>query len=129
MVLTAIEIIALVFISLGLLKVLVILVDPKIWFEKVAKPIYQRPKTLIVVSFVLALFVLYYLIQTLTIVQILAAMVFTALLMAMAFGAYSKEVLSLAQKMLKDKKIVKRNWLILLLWIALFVWAIKEIFF
>ena len=48
--------------------------------------------------------------------------------MAVGVAVYAKEVLGVARKLLKDRKIIKRSWLYLILWIALMIWGFKELF-
>ena len=66
---TPIEIIALIFVVFGLIKLLVIAVNPKAW-AKVPQKMAAQPVLLTVVSLVLAGVVLYYLRAELSIVQI-----------------------------------------------------------
>ncbi|GAG09846.1 unnamed protein product, partial [marine sediment metagenome] len=60
--------------------------------------------------------------------QILAATAFVGLLAALSFSAYANEMLGIADKMLKDKAVVKKAWLAVLVWIILILWALKELF-
>jgi len=81
------------------------------------------------ISLVLAAVVLYYLLQGgLTIVQILAVMLFLALFMAFGVGFYKKDVLALADKIMKDRAFPKKSWLYMLLWAALLVWGLFALF-
>lgn len=124
---TPIEIIALIIIIVSAIKIIVILAKPKAWADFVKK-IWVNPMVMSIVSLILAVIVLYYLIQSgLTIVQILAVTAFVALLMAVGLGIYAKEVISMATKMLK-KGILKRAWFYTLLWVALIVWGAYELF-
>ena len=127
---TPIEIIALLFAALILVKIGVIIFSgPKKWMDTV-KPIYANPKTSSIVAVLLALLVFWYLIQELTIVQIFAVIAFTSLLMGLSFFQHSKEVWEMAQKMLKKNKgqFLGPEWLLILVWIVLSVWAIVAIF-
>ena len=57
-----------------------------------------------------------------------AVMLFMALLIAIGFASYSKELMKFVEKMLKDKKILAKSWFYILIWIALCIWALIEIF-
>lgn len=121
-----ITIFALIISSLALTKILVILVKPKAWLNLV-KGIWKAPALMMIVCLILAAIVFYYLIQSITIVQIMATMLFLALLYGMTFAVHSKETLVWAQKMLNDRKFMRRVWLPVLIWLVLVLWALKEI--
>lgn len=124
---TPIEIMALILIIVSVVKILVILAKPSAWTE-VIKKVWANPFLTGFISFILAVVVLYYLLQELTIVQIFASMLFLALLAAIGIATYCKEVVGIAQKLLKDKNILKKSWLYLIIWIVLIIWVIKELF-
>lgn len=125
---TAVEIIALILILVSLIKIIVILINPQSWYNNVAKKVFGSMGLVSVVSLILAAVVLYYLLQELTIIQILATMAFLSLLMVVGIAAYAKEVVPLVDKLYKDKTLVKRSWLYILVWIALLLWGLKELF-
>jgi len=80
---TPIEWIVTIFAVVGLIKLFVIMVNKKSWWA-LTKNVYGNPGLTGFVSLVLAAVVLWYLLQELTIVQILAAGVFTVLLIGFA---------------------------------------------
>jgi hypothetical protein len=125
---TAIETIALILIIVSVIKMLVLLTKPMAWM-KFAKGIYSKPATIKVIGSILAAIVLWYLVQGgMTIVQILAVTVFVALLfmigLATEFNAFVKK----GEALIKRGKLWKEYWLYSLIWIALLVWAAKELF-
>ena len=123
----AIEIIALVFVLAGLVKIFIILVKRNSWASFV-KSIYSKPNVLMLVELVLAGIVLYYLSQSgLTIVQIMACVVLGALLTGMTFAAYGKELISPMIKLLKTNA-WKKAWIPILVWIILMVWTLGKLF-
>ena len=126
---TAIENIALILIVVSLIKIITIIIKPMAWYNGVVKKVYRPSKITPIIFLILALIVLYYLLQELTIVQILAVMLFTALIFAIGSSAYSKELINLADKLYKQKNIVKRSWLSFVIWIILLLWGLKELFF
>ncbi len=122
---TPIEIIALVLISLSALKIILI---PKVWMKYVVKPLYSKAGILFIVELILAGVVLYYLLQSgLSIVQILAVIGLGALLTGMTFAWYGKETIAWARTVLR-KGIWKRAWLPILIWMALIVWGALALF-
>jgi uncharacterized protein YybS (DUF2232 family) len=125
--LTSIEWIVTIFAVLGIIKIIVILINPGKWLDA-TKEIYKNPGVASVVSLVLAAIVFYFLLQELTIVQIVAATAFVALLVAFIFLQYSKDLLSLAKKMLDRKISAGWQWLYIIIWAVLLLWALYEIF-
>ncbi len=124
---TPIEIMALIIAVFAIIKMLVILINPKSWMS-VVKTIYAKPVITGVVGLVLALITLYYLLEELTIVQIFAVILLVYFLMLMGVAGYSKELLKWVEGMLKDKRVLKKAWLALIIWILLIVWVLSEIF-
>lgn len=122
----AAEIIVLVFILAGLAKMLIVLFSRKSW-TSVVKSLYSKPMRLMIIEFVLAIIVLYYLLQSLSLVQVMAGVVFGALLTGMVFAAYTKELMPPILKILK-KNAWKKAWLPITVWIILIIWTIGELF-
>ncbi|MBU2616243.1 MAG: hypothetical protein KKC19_04015 [Nanoarchaeota archaeon] len=124
---TSIEWLALVLIVLATIKILVILVNPKSWIS-FAKGIYKKPAVTSLVAFVLGAIVLYYLIQSgLTIVQILAVVVFVALLFALGLAPEASYLVKKYEGMIKKGKLWKEYWFYTLIWIVLLAWGLYEI--
>jgi len=126
MVLTSIEIFALIVVIVAAIKILVLLIQPKSWLS-VVKTVYAKPALAMMVELILAAVILYYLLAELNIVQIFAVMLFFALLMAISFTTYSKETISWARKML-NKNVIKKAWLAILIWVILIVWVLYTLF-
>ncbi|MAH45718.1 hypothetical protein CMI37_07800 [Candidatus Pacearchaeota archaeon] len=130
MVFTAIEWMALILVMFVAIKLIVILVNPNAWNTKVIKKVWAHAHLAMAVSLGLAAVVLYYLLQSgLTIVQILAVTLFVALLMGAGAAAYKNEIIELAENLLKDKSLVKKSWLYIVIWIILIVWGAKILLF
>ena len=125
---TPIEILALILIIISGIKIITILINPSIWLNKVVKKVYVGKKTTFI-FLVLALIILYFLLQELTIVQILSVMLFTAFIFGIGFSIHSKELIKLADQTFKNKNIVKSNWVPIIIWIILLLWGLKELFF
>ncbi len=123
---TTIEIIALIFVILGLLKIIIVFFSAKSWMN-FAKGIYKNPVLLFIVELVLAAIVFYYLLQSFTIVQIMACVVFGALLTGLTFAVYAKELMPAFTKVFKAG-IVKKAWLPLIIWVILLIWTLTAIF-
>ncbi len=124
---TVIEWFVLVFSLLVLIKVLFLLFSPKSWL-KFAKNLYKSPSLLVVVEVILAAVLLYYLLQSMTIIQIMSAIVLGALLTAISFAVYAKELMSWTNKVMK-KSMLKRAWVPILIWLVLALWALYVLLF
>ena len=128
MALGTIEILALIIIIVSAVKIIVLLINPKSWMN-VVDGVYRNKALTTVASLILAAVVLYYLTQAgITIVHIFAVMTFFMLVIAIGFSAYGSEVRALGQKLLKDKTLIRKSWLYILVWIALMVWGLYAIF-
>jgi hypothetical protein len=120
---------AFVFILIVALKLLVVIFNPKAWNSGVIKKVWANSALTTIIALILSGVVLFYLLESgITMVQIFAVMVFLMLFMAIGIMAYKKEFLSLTEKLLKDRSIVKRSSLYILLWVILLLWGLKELF-
>ena len=126
---TSVEIIALIVIIVAVIKMLVLLVKPKAWVD-FAKSIYAKPALTSLVSLILAVIVLYYLLQSgLTIVQILAVTAFVVLLVLVGLAKEIGPIIKRYEVIIKKGNLWKENWLYTLIWVILLAWGIKELFF
>lgn len=123
----AIEIAALVIVVLSLIKVIIVVFNARAW-AKVVKFLYGNATMTFIVELILAAVLFYYLIQQLTIVQIMAVIALGALLTGMTFAVYGKETVAWASKLLNTRTLLKRAWLPILIWLALVIWALVELF-
>lgn len=122
------EILATIIIVFGVIKLIFILISPEAWLN-FAKKVYVKPKVTSIIALILAIIVLYYLIDAgITIVHILAITLFMGLVMVTGISIYFKGVIDWVMR--RDvKNILKEQWLLTLIWILLLAWGIKEIFF
>ncbi|NCO11430.1 hypothetical protein CO038_04385 [Candidatus Pacearchaeota archaeon CG_4_9_14_0_2_um_filter_39_13] len=120
-----IESFALIVAAVSIIKLVFLVVNRGAWL-KFAKSLYST-KGVAWIFGILSLVVLYYLMQTLTIVQIFAVTLFYVFFLGMAFTSYSNDFIKLAEKMIKSKfpAIV---WIFSIIWLALSVWVIYIIF-
>ncbi|MBU1252677.1 MAG: hypothetical protein KJ905_02315 [Nanoarchaeota archaeon] len=126
--LTSIEIIALVLIVVAVVKVFVLLVNPKAWMS-FARGVYKNPAVTSLVALILAAIVFYYLIQNgMTIVQILAAAAFVALLFGVGLAGEIPYLLKKYEGLIKKGNLWKDFWLYTLLWMILMILGLIQIF-
>ncbi len=124
-----VEIIALIMVLVGLIKMLVLFIKPKKWLDEVVKPVYLHGKFTKLAAFVVALIVLNYLLKEVTIVQIFAVFVFVASIVMIGFASYGQELTAMAEKIMKDKNMFRKSWLSVLIWLVLSAWVLFELFF
>lgn len=125
----ALQIAVLILAILVVIKFLVLAIKPKAWLN-FAKSIYSNPLVLGLVEVILGAALLYYLLMQLTILQIMAAVTFGALLTALSFTIYGKELIPWMTKLIRNKKILwsPRAWFVWLIWLVLIGWAVYTIF-
>ncbi|MBW2999020.1 hypothetical protein KY321_05770 [Candidatus Woesearchaeota archaeon] len=124
---TPIEIMALVVVVLGLFKLIVMGINPGSWIHGV-ESLLKRPKTATIISLVLGAVVLNYLLMEITIVQVFASIMFVIILGLIGLATFSKEFLDFARKISKEEDLMKRAWLITIIWLALMLWVLYTLF-
>ena len=126
---TPIEIIALILIIVGVIKIIVLLYNPKALMN-FAKNVYSKPNLTSLIALILAAVVLYYLIQSgMTIVQVLAVAAFVVLLIMVGLAKEVGPLMKKYETIIKKGNLWKEYWLYILAWIFLMAWGIKELFF
>lgn len=125
---TPIEIMALILIILSFAKLISILISPKFWYEKIVKRVWNYPIPMLITSLIISGISLYFLLQELTIVQILAVMFFLMFIITAGIAIFPNYVLQLKEKLYKDKSIIKRSWIYILLWLVLLIYGLVYMF-
>ena len=126
---TPVEIIALVIIIFSVIKMFVLLVNPKAWMN-FAKGIYAKPNVTSFGAFVLGAIVLYYLIQSgITIVEILAVTAFVSLLIMIGLAKEIGPLIKKYEAMIKKGNLWKEYWFYILIWVILLAWGAWELFY
>ena len=124
---TSLEILALILIIVGLIKIIILAFNPSSWMS-FAEKIWKKPVLMQIICLILALATFKILIDSgLTIIQILAVAVFVALLMAVAIAPEAEEFVKKYENRIKRGSMWKQYWLYVLLWIILLLWGLKEI--
>jgi len=123
---TAVQTIALIFILFVLIKLVIVLVNRKAWLNFSTK-VYDKPMITSTILGILGILILFYLLQEISIVQIVAVLAFASILFGLGFLQYPKEILNLGKKILRGKHspgII----LYVIVWLALILWALFAIF-
>lgn len=122
------EILALILIVLVAIKVVVVSIEPNVWYRFVEK-LYVVPQVMSIVGLILAALVLYFIVNSgISIVEILAVCLFIALLMLTGMANYADELITWARQ--QDlPELMKRLWLYTIAWVLLIAWGIQALFF
>ena len=120
---TGVEIIALILSVIVLLKLILLTIKPDLLFG-LSKKWFSNVKLFQGAIVVVSAIILYFLLQTLSIVQIFAVSLFTAALYALLLAPYAQKLM----KLFKPKTIVKDNWLAFVVWVGLSLWELIELF-
>ncbi|MDO8538485.1 MAG: hypothetical protein Q7S21_06375 [archaeon] len=125
---TPIELLALVFSVLVLVKLIVALVKPKARIN-VAKKVYSNPMLISIVFLVLALICGYFIFAELSVVQVAAVMLFTSLLIGLTYAPYSQAMIKVFEEIpLNGKQLFKKNWISIIIFVAISLWVIYLLF-
>ena len=126
---TPVENIVFILIVISVIKIAILLVNPKSWMN-FAKGIYSKPGLTSTVTLILAAIVLYYLLQSgLGIIDILAVTAFVVLLISIGLAKEIGPLMKRYDSIIKKGNLWKDYWLYTLIWVILLVWGIKELFF
>ena len=124
----SIAILAVIFAIFILLKISIVLINPHGWF-KVADAILHNTIVTTIVYLFLAVIVGYYIFRNFSIVQVAAMMLFTSILIGLGLLPFSETLLTIRDEMLGSKlAILRKTWFTLLIWIAIAVWTLYEVF-
>ena len=123
---TPVEWIALAIIVLSAIKIVFLLCCPKTWMG-FGKKVWSNSGLMALLGLALGAVILYYLLQEITIVQILATTAFVACLFMVGLAERAKEIINLYEKQIKSKTWLKQYILFMIIWLALLAWGLKEI--
>lgn len=125
---TPIEIIALIGAVIVPIKIIMLLIGQKFWFEKVTEKYWGNSITTTVLSLVVVIVLLIFLLQELTIIQVWAGAVFGMALTSLALAPFSKYMLGVEKKWFTETNVLKTGWVAGLVWVAIVLWVLYSIF-
>lgn len=125
---TALEVIATIFALLIVVKIVVVLVNPQVWMEKVAEPLLGNPRLATAVYGILAIVVGYYVFGYLDIIDVAAVLAFGALLTGLGMIPYAEPLLKTAEEMVATRAtLLRKAWLPIVIWTAIALWVLSSI--
>ena len=122
----AIEILASLLIVLAAIKLIVVVVEPRMWL-RFARRVYASPAVTSYAALLLAALVLYLLLNSgLTMVQILAVTVFVALLLMVGMAPHAARLFEWVETQ-SLPAMLRQQWLYIVVWVLLLGWGAFEI--
>jgi hypothetical protein len=120
------EFLALILISIVIIKTIVLIVNPNYWYQFVEK-LYAKPRVISIASLLSAGLVLYLLVTSgVTVIEILAVSLFIMLLIVTGIAKYVDIIIAWSREQ-GIVFIVKELWLYTLVWLLLLAWGVGEI--
>lgn len=116
-----------VVIVLALLKLIIILTNPRKWMEKIVHPIFNCPYSqwIFLLISLIAIFLASPLIEA---KHFFASIFILMFLIAATIAPYSKYLLPHMEKAIKNKSIIwKKSWPVIIVWFGLLAWAIYSL--
>ena len=125
MVYSNVEIVALIFSVIVIIKVLITFFNPS-FTVRLQKSLFSFPKLVSWVSVILACIILSFLLREITITQIFLSGMFILLIIVSGIAVFNKEIIILKESIISKFK-VKDYWWYLVMWLILVVWVLEEI--
>lgn len=123
----AIEILAIIFAGVVLLKLAIIIINPKSLL-KVSEAMFKTRIVILAVYLALAVIVGHYVFESLDIIEVAAVMLFTSILIGLGIIPYSEGLLKFTREMLVSRQeVLRKIWLAILIWLALAVWVLYAV--
>ena len=128
---TPVEIIALIFIVISIIKLITIAISPKSWYgssNPLVKLVWNRVSATIF-SVITGGVILFYLLAEITIVQLFVAAMFSFLLMILTLAPDIEKVLEAVPSQIENKKgsFLVEYWPAIIAWVGLIGWTVWEI--
>ena len=126
---SAIDVLAVIISLLILVKIGVIfLAGPKVWI-KVPQFLLKYKQVTVLVYSLGVLVTGYYLLAALSVTEVMAAVLFSSLLLGVSLVPYYDTILKASQKELQDRKsVIRKFWMQLIFWVILAVVALWQVF-
>jgi len=124
---TPLEILAVTFAVVVLIKLLVLLIQPKSWI-KISNSFLKEGSATTFVYLILVLLVGYHIFSYLSVIHVAAVMLFTSLLIGLSVLPYGKVMVPLTREILKDKNLVKKNFLSFIIYGGIALWVLYTMF-
>ena len=123
----AIEVLATIFAVLVLLKLLLTIFNPQLRV-RIAESVFNKNTTLLTIIYLaLTAIVGYYVLSSLSILEVGAVTLFVSGLFGLFFIQYKEIMIKLTKESLKSG-FLSKNWLSILIWAVIAIWVLSEVF-
>lgn len=124
-----IDVLAIIASVLVLTKIgVLVLIGPKTWM-KVPQFLLKQKKATILVYYLAVLVSGYFLLKVLTLAELMAAVLFSALLIGVGLIQHYEGIVQMVQKSLPNREsVLKKFWLQIIVWVALAVLTLYHVF-
>ncbi len=128
---TPVEIIALIFVVISIIKLITIAISPKAWYgssNPLVKLVWNRISATIF-SLIIGGVILYYLLAEISIAQLFVAVIFSFLLMIITVAPDIDKLLKAVPDQIEKKKgsFLVEYWPAIIAWVGLMAWTVWEI--
>gem|GEM_PF-364594 len=125
---STIAILAVIFSLFIIIKISIVLINPHGWL-RIANVLLSNTKIMTIAYFILAAIVGYHILRNFSIVQVASVMLFTSLLIGLALIPFSETMFYASEELLGSRRdILCKTWPTLLIWLAIAVWTLYEVF-
>lgn len=119
-----IEVLATIFAVAILIKVIILLINPEP-FMKIAESMLKNTRMVVAIYFILAVVVGYYILSSLSAIEVAAVMLFTAILIGLTLFAYSNAMFRIIKETPRSRAdLFKKTWLSMLIWVGIAIWTL-----
>lgn len=126
---TNLEIIALIFIVISLIKIIVIFINPKFWYgpeNPIVRLVWNKSSATIL-SLIIGSLILYHLLTEINIIQVFVALIFTFVLAILTLAHDIRKIFDFLIKHLTRERMLTDYWFPLFVWLALIAWVSWEL--
>lgn len=125
---TALEVIATIFAILVLVKIVVVVINPRLWIKNVAEPLLGNPPLATAIYAILAIVVGYFVFSRLPVTDVAAVMLFTALVTGIGLMPYARPVLKIAEEISATRStLLRKAWLPIVIWVGIAFWVLAAV--
>ena len=126
---TPIEVLATIFAALILFKIFLSIFNPQLRMRMAEGIMNKNPSVLTISFLILTAIVGYYVLSSLTIVEVAASMMLLSGLLGIFYIQYPEIMTKLIKESLKSRQdFLRKNWLSLIIWVVIAIWVLYELF-
>ncbi|MAG20151.1 hypothetical protein CL618_01830 [archaeon] len=121
MALTTVELLALMFATIIIVKFVILLIKPKAWIN-MADNMFKDSKLTMWIYAALTIIVGYHIFNNYTIIDVAAIMLFTTVLIGLNYLPYKKHIMSMKKELTGN--FFQKSWLAIIIWSVFALWVL-----